>query len=890
MVQLIGLCLIILTIVVATAVVMDMRQRTEENYRREIADLGTVLAEQTARYIQAIDPILREVQSQSAGLGIRSPQQLHELLGTAEISASLKNRLQNLAQVNALIIVDAYGRIANWSRDYPTSRINDSDRDFFRHFASQNDPGLFISAPTTSRVDGTATVFVARRLNGPDGKFLGLVAGALDVAYLNNFYRSISTRPGRSVTLLRADGLILTRYPDPTSQVDSWMPKESPWYQLAAGSGGSYVSSGFLGGLPALVSVHPLQSYPLVVDVSVKEGTELAMWRRQAWLLGFAGAAGVTGFILLFWFIALQFRRQESQNTALRNSERLTEEKSYLLETTLNHMDQGLMMIAADDTVAICNRRAMDLLDLPRELMARHPTWNDVLKYQWKTSEFTHADISLQGFIGRGALLEGPLVYDRERPNGSFLEVRTTPLPNGRAVRTYTDITERKHAEQQIDFLAHHDALTGLPNRVLLNDRLSQALAQTRRSGKPVAALTLDLDRFKEINDTYGHDAGDRVLTQAADRLRGAVRATDTVARIGGDEFVVIQCDAQQPETSVELARRLIDALLLPFDIGSRLVSLSGSVGIAVFPGDGGAADDLLKNSDVALYRAKADGRGTFRLFEPEMDLEIRERQFIEQDLRDAIGTDQLQLHFQSQVATDTKMIAGFEALVRWEHPVRGNIPPAVLIPIAEASRLILELDAWVLKAACVDAAKWSVPYRVAVNLSAAHFRQGNLPELVADVLRQTGLPAYRLEIEVTESLLIDSTGVALSALRTLKHMGVNIALDDFGTGFSSLSYLRLFPFDKIKIDKSFIQGLGEDPCALSIVDAILAMGRSLGMDVIAEGVETEQQLAILRRHRCFGVQGFLLGRPIPSEAVSQLIDKARIIRATAVALVPVLA
>jgi len=890
MVQLIGLCLIILTIIVAAAVVMDIRQRTEEGYRREIADLGTVLSEQTTRYIQAIDPILHEIQSQSAGLGIRSPDQLQRLLGTAETNAFLTNRLQNLAQVNALIIIDAHGQVVNSSRDYPVPRINDSDRDFFRHFADQNDPGLFISAPTTSRVDRTATVFVARRLNGPDGRFLGLVAGALDVAYLNNFYRAISTRPGRSVTLLRADGLILTRYPDPTSQVDTVMPKESPWYQLAAGGGGSYMSSGFLGGQPALVSVHPLQTYPLVVDISVKEYTELGAWRRQAWLLGFAGAAGVTGFVLLFWFIAMQFRRQESQNTALWNSERLTEEKSYLLETTLNHMDQGLMMIAADDTVAICNRRAMELLDLPAELMVRRPTWNEVLTYQWETSEFTHADVSLQGFIRRSALLEGPLVYDRERPNGSVLEVRTTPLPNGRAVRTYTDITERKHAEQQINFLAHHDAMTGLPNRVLLNDRMSQALAHTRRSGKPVAALTLDLDRFKEINDTYGHDAGDRVLTQAADRLRGAVRATDTVARTGGDEFVVIQCDAQQPGASVELARRLIDALSLPFDIGSRLVSIGGSVGIAIFPGDGAAADDLLKNSDIALYRAKADGRGAFRLFEPEMDFEIRERRFIEQDLRNAIGTDELRLHFQPQVAIDTNMITGFEALVRWEHPVRGHISPAVLIPIAEASRLILELGAWVLEAACVEAATWPVPYRIAVNLSAAQFRQGDVPALVADVLRRTGLPACRLEIEVTESLLIDSTGVALSALRALKHMGVNIALDDFGTGFSSLGYLRLFPFDKIKIDKSFIHDLGEDPSALLIVDAILAMGRSLDMDVIAEGVETEQQLAILRRHHCFGVQGFLLGRPIPSGVVGQFIDKAATGRIPAVAPVPVLA
>jgi diguanylate cyclase (GGDEF)-like protein len=881
-VRLIGLGLIILTIAVAAGVVTDMRQRAEEGYRREITDLGTALSEQTLRYIQAIDPVLRELQSRSTSLGIRSPEQLRAGLGTAEVNAVLKDRLQNMAQVNALIIVDATGQVINSSRGYPVNQLDDSERDFFLHFAEHDDRGLFISAPTTSRVDGVPTIFVARRLNAPDGRFVGLVAGMLDSTYLNEFYRAIVTRPGRSVTLLRADGLILTRYPDPTNRTGTWMPAESPWYRLATTGGGYYLSPGFLDRFAALVSVHPLRTYPLVLDVSVMEYLELEAWRRQAWMLGFAGAAAVAGFILLFWFIAMQFRRQESQNTALReaadalrNSERATAEKSYLLEATLDHMDQGLIMIATDDTVAICNRRARELLDLPAELMNRHPAWSDVLKHQWDVSEFSRTDVRLQDFIRRSALLDGPPIYDRERPNGSFLEVRTTPLPDGKAVRTYTDITDRKRAEQRVDFLAHHDAMTGLPNRVLLSDRLSQVLTHTSRSGKSVAALTLDLDRFKEINDTYGHDAGDRVLIQAADRLRASVRATDTLARIGGDEFVVIQCEAQQPEAAIELARRLVHALALPFDVGNKDVAIGGSVGIALFPGNGATAAELLKNSDIALYRAKADGRATFRLFEPEMDFELRERRSIEQDLRQAIGTDQLSLHFQPQFTSDTKIITGFEALLRWKHPVRGDISPAVMIPIAEASRLIVELGAWVIEAACTAAMTWPVPHRIAVNLSAAQFRDGDLPAVVETILHQTGLPAWRLELEVTESLLIGSADLALEALRALKRLGVSIALDDFGTGYSSLSYLRLFPFDKIKIDKSFIRGLGEDPSAISIVDAILAMGRSLHMDVIAEGIETEQQLAILRGQHCAEVQGFLLGRPIPADAVGRYIEQA---------------
>ena len=875
-VQLIGLCLIILTVAVVLAVVNDMRQRTEDGYQREITDLGTALSEQTLRYMQAIDPLLREIQERSIELDIRSPDQFRDRLGTEEVHTFLQTRLRNMVQLHSLLLVSAAGRVINSGHADPIPDIDLSDRDYFRHFVEHDDRGLYVSAPIISRIDGTSTVLVLRRINALDGTFLGLVSGALDVSYLEQFYQAISASPGRAVTLLRSDGLVLIRYPDTTHNAGSWMAKASPWYEKVAEGGGTYQSPGFLGPAPAHVSVHPLHAYPLVVDVSVQGYIELAAWRRQAWLLALAGSTAVAGFVLLFWFITVQFRRQERQAAALRESENEAAEQSFLLLTTLNHMDQGLMMIAADDTVAICNRQAMALLDLPVELMKTRPKWEDVLTYQWSANEFERIDAELAEFVRRSALLDGPLVYDRERPNGRFLEVRTTPLPNGRAVRTYTDITDRKRAERRVDFLAHHDGLTGLPNRVLLQDRMSQGLAQTSRSDMSLAVLTLDLDRFKEINDSYGHDAGDRVLVQAADRLRNTVRAADTVARTGGDEFVVIQCDAAQPEAAIRLAQRIVEVLTLPFDIGERLITIGTSVGITFYPGDGNTPADLLKNSDIALYRAKADGRGAFRIFEPEMDSEMRDQRAIEQDLRAAIGSDQLNLYFQPQFATDTKVITGFEALLRWQHPTRGNISPATMIPIAEKSRLISRLGAWVIEAACASAMTWPVPHRVAVNLSAAQFRDGDLPAQVADILRRTCLPACRLELEVTESLLIDGTEQALATLRSLKGMGVRIALDDFGTGYSSLSYLRKFPFDKIKIDQSFIRGLGEDPNALSIVDAILAMGRSLDMKVIAEGIETDQQLQILRGQHCAEVQGFLLGRPMPSADVGQYLEVRR--------------
>jgi diguanylate cyclase (GGDEF)-like protein len=634
----IGLGLVTFTIIATIWIVNEDRQRAQESYKREIADLGRALSEQTLRYVQEGDLLLRDVKRKIARLAIRSPEQFHAQFGTFEKNQYLKDIVQNVSNISEIVVIDSAGNMVNSNRLIPTTKISASDLDYVRHFVDLDDGAVFIGAPTTSRVDGIASIFVALRLNAPDGSFLGVVAGLLDVDYLIDFYRALSTRPGRSVTLLRTDGLVLVRYPDPTKETGTWMPDKSPWFKLAATTGGSFVSPGYLGGIPALVSVNPLRTYPLVIDVSVKEYIEMALWRQQALVLGAAGTAMVAGFILLFWFIAVQFRIHENQNAALRKAtdalrktEHLAAEKSYMLETTLDNMDQGLLVVAADDTVAICNRRAMELLDLPAELMNRKPAWCDVLAYQRGSGEFAHTDVPLQRAIRRNALLDGPLIYDRERPNGAFLEVRTTPLPNGKAVRTYTDITDRKRAEQRFDFMAHHDGMTGLPNRVLLHDRLSQALAQAKRTAKSVAVLTLDLDHFKEINDTYGHDAGDRVLLQAADRLRSLVRAADTVARTGGDEFVVIQCGAPQPEAAIDLARRLVDALSQPFDVEGQRVAIGGTVGIALYPEAGATIGELLKNSDIALYLAKTDRRGTFCLFDSGADLEIRERHAAEQ-------------------------------------------------------------------------------------------------------------------------------------------------------------------------------------------------------------------------------------------------------------------
>ncbi|HTW26174.1 MAG TPA: EAL domain-containing protein [Acetobacteraceae bacterium] len=437
------------------------------------------------------------------------------------------------------------------------------------------------------------------------------------------------------------------------------------------------------------------------------------------------------------------------------------------------------------------------------------------------------------------------------------------------SVLAVRDISDRKQAEAEIRHLAHHDPLTGLANRKLLHEQIDEALRRAGSHNEPVAVLCLDLDRFKLVNDLMGHLAGDKLLRQVSKRLRGLARPVDTVARLGGDEFAVVQPGGAQPEAATLLAQRIITAMTEPFDIDGREIRISASVGAAIFPLDGAAGEALLKNADIALYRAKQEHRGSFRLFEAAMDRRLRDRRLLEQDLRDAIAGARLELYYQPIVACRDGRIEGYEALLRWHHPERGWVPPSTFIPLAEETGLILPLGRWALEAACLEAASWPVPRRVAVNLSPAQFRDGDLPAIVADILRRSGLDPARLKLEITEGLLIDDTDRALATLNALKGLGIGIALDDFGTGYSSLSYLRRFPFDQIKIDRSFIQALASDPDAAAIVRAILALARSLRLGVIAEGVETEDQLALLRQEDCLLVQGYLLGRPLPPDALA---------------------
>jgi diguanylate cyclase (GGDEF)-like protein/PAS domain S-box-containing protein len=433
------------------------------------------------------------------------------------------------------------------------------------------------------------------------------------------------------------------------------------------------------------------------------------------------------------------------------------------------------------------------------------------------------------------------------------------------------DVTEQKRSAERIAFMAHHDPLTGLPNRVRFSERLDMAFEEALKSQGAFAILCIDIDRFKEINDVFGHGVGDEFLRIVARRLQQAAGSA-FLARLGGDEFTMISPIGPQPAIAEALVERLFDTACGDVEIEGHQTRISVSVGISVFPADGAEANTVLSNADAALYRAKREGRNTFRFFDSEMDRRTRERHALQHDLRAAIGRGELVLHYQPQARMKGEVI-GFEALIRWIHPVRGLILPGNFIPAAEENGLIVQIGEWTLREACREAASWEAPLQIALNLSPVQFRYGDLPGLVHRVLLETGLNPSRLELEITESALVGDFSRAVSTLRRLKALGVKIAMDDFGTGYSSLSYLQAFPFDKIKIDRSFIMNLSDNPQAVTIVRAVIGLARGLDLPVIAEGVETEDQLAFLTREDCDEVQGYLIGRPCPIDHYAGLTD-----------------
>jgi diguanylate cyclase (GGDEF)-like protein/PAS domain S-box-containing protein len=559
-------------------------------------------------------------------------------------------------------------------------------------------------------------------------------------------------------------------------------------------------------------------------------------------------------------------------------TERLAGERE--LERTRNFLDTVVENIpitlvvknAADLSYVLVNRACEELLGVPRSELVGKSTYDFLPKDE--------ADLIARherSAIATGAVITEEYVVHTPSGGERRMSTKFAPINGADGKPEYVmglveDMTERKRAEEWILHLAHHDPLTDLPNRSAFSERLNEILARSRAAGESFAVLCVDLDRFKEVNDVFGHATGDALLLEMAKRFKTEAKNA-FLARFGGDEFTLIVTDGPQPAAAGALADRLLAIAAEELEIGGHRVRGGLSIGVAVYPTDGADTETLLANADAALYRAKAEGRGTFRFFEAEMDTRLRDRRALQHDLRSALEQNQIVLHYQPQALMNGDII-GFEALARWQHPGRGTVTPDVFIPAAEENGLIIPIGEWILREACREAASWPKPLQIAINLSPAQFRHGDLAGLVHAVLLKTGLAPGRLELEITESVLISDFSRAISILRRLKSMGVQIAMDDFGTGYSSLSYLQAFPFDKIKIDRAFISNLDHNPQSAAIVRAVLGLGRGLNLPVVAEGVETESQLDFLVKESCDQMQGFLIGRPSPMDAYAALVGR----------------
>ena len=593
--------------------------------------------------------------------------------------------------------------------------------------------------------------------------------------------------------------------------------------------------------------------------------------------------------------IGTQRRSALARTTAaLQESERQLAEKSRLLQMTLDHMGHGIQMIDAAGHVVVVNEQAIALLGVPAEMMRRRPHISEVATYQARTGELQHAPPQVTSNVGDFSYHQRPQHYRRKRPDGRMLEVESRPLPGGGMVRIHTDITERHAAEERVRFLAGHDTLTGLANRALFQDALQHALAAPAPSSADAAAeapavaslLLLDLDRFKEVNDTLGHPVGDSLLRAVAGRLRGCVGPSDVVARLGGDEFALIRLyppDAmpapdRQLADAQALAALVIDAISRPYELDGSQVVIGVSIGIALSEAGPEPPPDestLLRQADLALYEAKADGRGTWQVFRTGLEERLLERRTLETDLRLALERQEFEVFYQPFIDLRSGALGGFEALLRWHHPVRGLLAPGNFIGAAESNGLIGPIGDWVLQRACADASAWPAHLRLAVNLSPVQFRNPHLADTVQAALEATGFAADRLELEITESVLMQNSETTLAALATLRALGASIALDDFGTGYSSLSYVRSFPFDTIKIDRSFVDGMGQRRDSDAIVSAVIGLARDLDIRTVAEGIETDAQLAALRLLGCSAAQGFLFSAARPVGELAQLIAEA---------------
>jgi diguanylate cyclase (GGDEF)-like protein len=761
-------------------------------------------------------------------------------------------------------IIDANGTLrASNAGMQPAPPLNLSDREHYRVHVTTNEDLLFISQPLIGRASGKWSVQFSRRFSNKDNSFAGVVVASLDPEHLTKFYDKIDFGTAASISLIGSDGVVRSSGGKAGGfALGQDLSGTRIFRHMQAGGSPSFDSDPGAGE-PRLITVRKVRGHPLWVTVSTNKSD---IYRASTLDLQVHSIAAA----LLTLIILAAMER-------ILRTEAAARQKSDQLALTLENMSQGIMLVTKDLEIPIINSRCGELLGLPPAFIEKPPRFDQLIEFQTASRETCE---SHAGGASTPVQTKKPqaqfTISEQVMPNGTAIEVRSGHLPDGSFVQTFTDITKRREAEAHVARLASEDPLTGLPNRRVFRTTLDQMSGQMESvvadPDLQYAVLFLDLDRFKVVNDTLGHRLGDLLLQEVAKRLQAQLQPNDLLARLGGDEFAIVLSLPTSRAYLEEVAKRLIEAVSQPYEIDGHRLRSSISIGIAIGPLDGRNADDLLMAADLALYAVKASTRGTYKFYARSMNEGVNDRRQIEMDLREGIEKGELELHYQPIVDLQRNVITGFEALARWRHPVNGMVPPAVFIPVAEDTGLIISVGAWALAEACRTASSWPSDLKVSVNLSPVQFTAPDLYNTVKTALAESGLEPHRLELEITERLFLEDSEKTLATLHRLKRLGVRIAMDDFGTGYSSLSYLRNFPYDKIKVDRTFVSDLAGGTDHVVIVQAVVSIARALGMTTTAEGVEAAGQKEFLAALGCDEAQGYLFSAPVPADRVSDLI------------------